>query len=72
VPKRKRLTVIPHQVKKASNLMKIGFIGLFVPGHFNPVSAVARQPQSRDHDVVLLSLSSAQTKAKDAHATEEF
>jgi UDP:flavonoid glycosyltransferase YjiC (YdhE family) len=51
--------------------MKIGFIGLFVPGDLNPVSAVARQLQSRDQDVVMLSLSSAQTKAKDAHATEE-
>jgi hypothetical protein len=51
--------------------MKIGFIGLFVPGDLNRVSAVARQLQSRDQDVVMLSLSSAQTKAKDAHATEE-
>lgn len=28
--------------------MKIGFISLSVPGHFNPMSAVARQLQSRD------------------------
>jgi len=37
--------------------MKIGFINLSVPGHFNPMSAVARQLQSRNHDVVMLSLS---------------
>jgi zeaxanthin glucosyltransferase len=36
--------------------MKIGFISLSVPGHFNPMSAVARQLQSRNHDVVMLSL----------------
>jgi len=36
--------------------MKIGFISLSVPGHFNPMSAVARQLQSRNHDVVVFSL----------------
>jgi zeaxanthin glucosyltransferase len=36
--------------------MRIGFISLSVPGHFNPMSAVARQLQSRDHDVIVLSL----------------
>jgi len=36
--------------------MKIGFISLSVPGHFNPMSAVARQLRSRNHDVVVLSL----------------
>ena len=36
--------------------MRIGFISFAVPGHFNPMSAVARQLQSRDHDVVMFSL----------------
>jgi zeaxanthin glucosyltransferase len=36
--------------------MKIGFISLSVLGHFNPMSAVARQLQSRNHDVVVFSL----------------
>src|SRR3984893_17650462 len=36
--------------------MKIGFISLSVPGHFNPMSAVARQLQSRNHDVVVFYL----------------
>src|SRR4029077_19996925 len=36
--------------------MKIGFVSLPVPGHFNPMSALARQLQSRNHDVVVLSL----------------
>src|SRR5260221_14727556 len=36
--------------------MKIGFISFPVPGHFNPMSALARQLQSRNHDFVILSL----------------
>jgi zeaxanthin glucosyltransferase len=36
--------------------MKIGFISLAVPGHFNPMSALARQLQARNHDVVMVSL----------------
>jgi UDP:flavonoid glycosyltransferase YjiC (YdhE family) len=35
--------------------MKIGFIGLPSPGHLNPMSALARQLQSRSHDVVMFS-----------------
>jgi UDP:flavonoid glycosyltransferase YjiC (YdhE family) len=35
--------------------MKIGFISFAIPGHFNPMSALARQLQSRNHDVVMLS-----------------
>src|SRR5215472_12963082 len=37
-------------------LMKIGFVSLPVPGHFNPMSALARRLQSRNHGVVVLSL----------------
>jgi zeaxanthin glucosyltransferase len=36
--------------------MKIGFISPPSPGHFNPMSALARQLQSRNHDVVMVSL----------------
>jgi zeaxanthin glucosyltransferase len=36
--------------------MSISFISLYSPGHFNPMSAVARELQSRNHDVVMLSL----------------
>ena len=35
--------------------MKIGFIGLPNPGHLNPMSALARQLQSHNHDVVMFS-----------------
>jgi zeaxanthin glucosyltransferase len=35
--------------------MKIGVIGLPSPGHLNPMSALARQLQSRNHDVVMFS-----------------
>jgi zeaxanthin glucosyltransferase len=47
--------------------MKIGFISLSVPGHFNPMSAVARQLQSRNHDVVMLSLPSIEPLASAAN-----
>jgi zeaxanthin glucosyltransferase len=36
--------------------MKIGFVSLYGPGHFNPMSALARKLQSRNHSVVMLSL----------------
>ena len=39
--------------------MKIGFICLNLPGHLNPMTALARQLQSRGHDVVFLYLPSA-------------
>ena len=35
--------------------MKIGFICLPVQGHFNPMSTLARQLQSRNHEVVMFS-----------------
>ena len=36
--------------------MRIGFVSLPVPGHLNPMTALARKLQSRGHDVVFLSL----------------
>ena len=39
--------------------MKIGFICPNLPGHINPMSALARQLQARGHDVVFLYSSSA-------------
>jgi zeaxanthin glucosyltransferase len=36
--------------------MRIGFLSLPVPGHLNPMTALARKLQSRGHDVVLVSL----------------
>jgi len=47
--------------------MKIGFVSLYGPGHFNPMSAVARQLQSRNHDVVMLSLSFVEPLARAAN-----
>ncbi len=46
--------------------MKIGFISFPVPGHFNPMSALARQLQSRNHDVVVFSLPWAESFARAA------
>ena len=46
--------------------MKIGFISFPVPGHFNPMSALARQLQSRNHDVVVFSLLWAESFARAA------
>jgi MGT family glycosyltransferase len=36
--------------------MRIGFLSLPVPGHLNPMTALARKLHSRGHDVVLISL----------------
>jgi zeaxanthin glucosyltransferase len=46
--------------------MKIGFIGLPNPGHLNPMSALARQLQSRNHDVVMLSVPVGESIARAA------
>ena len=34
--------------------MKLGFVCPNVPGHLNPMTALGRQLQARDHDVVFL------------------
>jgi zeaxanthin glucosyltransferase len=39
--------------------MKLGFICLDLPGHLNPMSALAQQLQARNHEVVLLYSSGA-------------
>ena len=39
--------------------MKLGFICLNLPGHLNPMTALARELQARNHDVVFLYSSSA-------------
>src|SRR6516225_1305212 len=39
--------------------MKLGFICLNLPGHLNPMIALARQLQTRNHDVVFLYSSGA-------------
>jgi zeaxanthin glucosyltransferase len=46
--------------------MKIGFLSFPVPGHFNPMSALARQLQSRNHDVVMFSLPVGESLARAA------
>jgi len=40
--------------------MRIAFIALSAPGHLYPTTALARQVQSRNHDVVLISLPDAE------------
>ena len=40
--------------------MRIAFVALSAPGHLNPTTALARQLQSRNHEVVLISLPSAE------------
>ncbi len=39
--------------------MKLGFICINVPGHLNPMTALARHLQARNHDVVFLYSSGA-------------
>jgi MGT family glycosyltransferase len=40
--------------------MRIAFVALSAPGHLNPTTALARQLQSRNHEVVLISLPDAE------------
>jgi MGT family glycosyltransferase len=40
--------------------MRIAFVALPAPGHLNPTTALARQLQSRNHEVVLISLPDAE------------
>ena len=40
--------------------MRIAFVPLPAPGHLNPTTALAREVQSRNHDVVLISLPDAE------------
>jgi zeaxanthin glucosyltransferase len=47
--------------------MKIGFVCIAVPGHFNPMSEMARQLQARNHDVVLLSHPRIESAARAAN-----
>src|SRR5258708_26126206 len=44
---------------KGTTSMKLGFICLNLPGHLNPMIALARHLQHRDHDVVFLYSSGA-------------
>ena len=47
--------------------MKIGFVAPCVTGHFNPMSAVARQLQSRNHEIVMFSLPAIEPFAQAAN-----
>jgi zeaxanthin glucosyltransferase len=47
--------------------VKIGFICPPALGHFNPMSALARQLQSRNHDVVMISLPAIESLARAAN-----
>ena len=40
--------------------MRIAFVALSAPGHLNPTTALARELQSRSHEVVLISLPEAE------------
>jgi UDP:flavonoid glycosyltransferase YjiC (YdhE family) len=40
--------------------MRIAFVALSAPGHLNPTTALARQVQARNHNVVLISLPDAE------------
>ncbi len=42
--------------------MKLGFICINIPGHLNPMTALARHLQARNHDVVFLYSSGAAGK----------
>jgi zeaxanthin glucosyltransferase len=40
--------------------MRIVFLGICAQGHLNPMAALARELQSRDHEVVFISLPDAE------------
>ena len=40
--------------------MRIAFVALSAPGHLNPTTALARQLQSRNHEVIIISLPDAE------------
>jgi zeaxanthin glucosyltransferase len=42
------------EFSKAYKIMKIGFICPNIPGHLNPMTALARHLQARNHEVVFL------------------
>src|ERR1700737_3585633 len=46
-------------LRRAYYFMKLGFICLNLPGHLNPMTALARQLEGRHHEVVFLYSSSA-------------
>ena len=51
--------LVVHAVRDTNSAevtMRIGFLSLPVPGHLNPMTALARKLQSRGHGVVFLSL----------------
>jgi hypothetical protein len=49
----------PPEMQREILSMKLGFICPNVPGHLNPMTALARQLQARQHDVVFLYSSGA-------------
>jgi MGT family glycosyltransferase len=48
-----------HNLQREQYSMKFGFISFQVPGHLNPMTALARHLQMRNHDVVFLYSSGA-------------
>jgi hypothetical protein len=58
---------VSRKLSNSFKLMKIGFISQSVPGHFHPMSAVARQLESRNHDIVVLSLPAMEPFARAAN-----
>src|SRR5271166_3811970 len=44
----------PAKITTEVQSMKIGFICPNVPGHLNPMTALARQLEARNHEVVFL------------------
>jgi len=45
--------------------MRIAFVALSAAGHLNPTTALARQLQSRNHEVVVISLPDAEPYVSD-------
>src|SRR5262245_29378407 len=52
-------SIQPFRTTTGVLFMKLGFICLNLPGHLNPMIALARQLQTRNHEVVFLYSSGA-------------
>ena len=52
-PKASTSEIANNQTERRK-FMKLGFISLNLPGHLNPMTALARQLQARNHEVVFL------------------
>jgi zeaxanthin glucosyltransferase len=55
-----KFTLVWKQGGRQENIVRIGFASIRVPGHLNPMTALARKVQARGHDVALIAVPDAE------------